>query len=466
VLSESSDVPQALSARLLTIPERHPTTVIFLIGLLFAVAYGSSLVLRPKPDGRVVLGDALHHYVQLRSAVFDQDLHFRNEYVRMYGLKGGEPGAEWIFDHTPTGHVRNLMPVGPAILWLPLFLLVNLGLALANLLGATAAVDGYSRWAQASAGFTGILAATIGVWCTWRASALLFSPRAAIWACLTLWLASSALYYSLVSPTYSHAASLLATSVFWYVWLLTRDDQSVRRYAGLGFAAGFAALMRWQDAILLAPIALDLLRHTTTRRLAFGRTFWRGLTALGAAAVAFLPQMLVWTILYGQPFALPQGDDFMRWTTPALISVLFSDWHGLFTWTPVVAVAIAGLVRLGKRHPDICLATGAFLVLSWYVNAAVADWWAGEAFGARRFVSCFAVFVFGLAALIDWWSPRLPRLATASSAVVGYTMLLLVQYQAFMHGLRHLAPYPAGAFDLWFARFVVPFRILREWISR
>ena len=156
----------------------------------------------------------------------------------------------------------------------------------------------------------------------------------------------------------------------------------------------------------------------------------------------------------------------MRWTAPALMSVLFSDWHGLFTWTPLVAVAIAGMVRLSRRHPDICLAAGAFLVLSWYVNAAVADWWAGEAFGARRFVSCFAVFVFGLAALIDGWSPRLPLLATASGAIVGYTMLLLVQYQAFMHGLRQLAPYPGGGFDLWLARFVVPFRILREWMSR
>ena len=72
--------------RLLTLPERRPGLVIALIGCLFAVAYASSLVLRPKPDGRVVTGDALHHYVQLRSIVFDQDVHFRNEYIRLYNL--------------------------------------------------------------------------------------------------------------------------------------------------------------------------------------------------------------------------------------------------------------------------------------------------------------------------------------------------------------------------------------------
>jgi hypothetical protein len=455
-----------LTARLLTIPERHPTAIIVFIGLLFAIAYGSSLVVRPKPDGRIVIGDALHHYVQLRSAVFDRDLHFRNEYVRLYGLKGGEPGSEWIFENTRTGHVRNLMPVGPALLWLPLFLLANAGVAIANLAGASIPLDGYARLAQASAGLTGIVAATTGVWFAWKACALVLSARAAIWACLTAWLASSALYYSLVSPAYSHAASLLATSIFWYLWIRTRKDLSVSRYAILGLAAGFSALMRWQDAILLAPIAADLLRHTAARQLPPARAIARGVVTVAAAALAFVPQMVVWTILYGQPLALPQGDDFMRWTSPALISVLFSDWHGLFTWTPVVVLAVAGMFPLGRRYPALCLAAGIFLVLSWYVNAAVADWWAGEAFGARRFVSCFAVFALGLAALIDWWSPKPAILAAVGGGVVGYTLLLLLQYQAFMHGLRHVAPYPSGAFDLWVARFVVPFRIVREWMFR
>ena len=77
-----------------TLVEGRPGKVIAAIGTLFAAAYAASLILLPKPDGRIVIGDALHHYVQLRSAVFDGDLHFRNEYVRMYGLRGGEPGTE------------------------------------------------------------------------------------------------------------------------------------------------------------------------------------------------------------------------------------------------------------------------------------------------------------------------------------------------------------------------------------
>jgi hypothetical protein len=465
VLSQPDAVPKALIGLLLTLPERHAARVIAALGLLFALAYSASLIVIPKPSGRILLGDALHHYVQLRSAVFDGDLHFRNEYVRMYGLRGGEPGTAWVFEDTDTGHVRNLMPVGPALLWAPLFLLVTAGAALGNLVGLPWPLDGYARVYQATAGWSGIAAATAGAWLSCRASALLFSRRAAAWSVIVLWLSSSALYYSVISPTYSHAASLLATSGFWYAWVRTNGAGGLQRSALLGGLAGFSALMRWQDVILFAPIAVDLLWAVRRYGLSPRRAVAGGLVSLAVGAAVFAPQMIVWMVLYGRPLALPQGAGFMRWTEPALLQVLFSDWHGLLTWTPVCAIAMAGLVLLARRDPRTGAAATLFLVLSWYVNAAVADWWAGEAFGSRRFVSCFPVFALGLAALIDRWKPAPGRLALASSVIVGHTFLLLVQYQAFMHGLREVAPYPRGAYNLWLARFVVPFDLARDWFA-
>jgi hypothetical protein len=440
----------------------RPTRLIAAFGLLFAVAYASSLVLLPKPDGRVLLGDALHHYVQLRSAVFDHDLHFQNEYLRLYGLRGGEPDTEWVYGSTPTGHVRNLMPVGPAILWAPAFLLTIVLVWVANLAGAGYPIDGYARLYQATAGITGVAAATVGVWLSARAASVLFGRQTAGWAALIVWLSTSAVYYSVISPTYSHAASLLAMGAFWYVFIATRDDAAVRRYALLGAFGGICALMRWQDATVLLVPAVDLL-YRMGHGMRLGAAAVRGAASIAAAVMAFLPQMLVWRTLYGKLLAVPQGESFMRWTDPALLQVLLSDNHGLLTWTPVVAVCLAGLVLLAKR--DGLVGTAAILVVlvSWYVNAAAADWWAGEAFGARRFVSCVPVFTLGLAALIDRWAPSQRTLVTVGAVAVGYTFLLLVQYQAFMHGLRHVVPYPRGGYGLWLARFAAPFDLLRWW---
>ena len=449
---------------MIALPERAPGGLIAAITLLFACAYGASLVWLAKPDGRVVLGDALHHYVQLRSAVFDRDLKFTNEYLRIYGPGAGQDSeTEWIVKTNATGHIRNLMPVGPAVLWSPLFLLATAGVWIANLFGAGYPLDGYGRLFQATAGFSGVIAAGLGAWFAYLAAASLTSRRAAIWATLAIWLASSAVYYSVVSPTYSHAASMLTVSGFWLAFIRTRDRQDLRRYAMLGALAGLAALMRWQDAILLGVPLWEALRARTG---GIAGTAARGIAAVAAAALAFAPQSIVWQRLYGHPLTIPQGSAFMKWGSPALWRILVSDNHGLFSWTPVLLLAAAGVVLLVRANRQIGIPAAAFLVASWYVNASVADWWGGEAFGARRFVACFPVFVLGTAMLFERWSDRPRLLAAATIAFVALNGLLLVQYQTFMHGLRTVAPYPNGFYGLYLARFVVPVDLVRRWLVR
>jgi hypothetical protein len=119
----------------------------------------------------------------------------------------------------------------------------------------------------------------------------------------------------------------------------------------------------------------------------------------------------------------------------------------------------------------VAVALGAAVLVSWYTNAAVADWWAGEAYGARRFVSCFPIFTIGLSAVLRPLAERQPErrslrpIAAFGVVVIGLNGLLLLQYQAFMHGLRNVVPYPQAGYDLFFARFVVPFDLLRWWLS-
>jgi hypothetical protein len=455
---------RAAVAASLHLPERHPGRTVAAIGCLFALAYAVALVGLAKPGGRIVMGDALGHYVQLRSAVFDRDLQFRNDYARLYGIEeGSEVESALAADRTTTtGHTRNLMPVGPAILWAPAFLLAVAGVWLIDLLGAGYPLDGFAPAFQAAAGFSGIAAATAGSWLAYLTAARLFGARTAIWATLIIWLSSSALYYSLISPAYSHSASMLAVSAFWFIWTRTRDRQDVPRYALVGATIGIAALMRWQDAVLLLVPALDVAWHSKPAGIRASAT---RIAACGAAAaVAFAPQMAVWMVLYGRPFTVPQGSGFMKWHDPALWAVLMSDNHGLISWTPVIALALAGLVPLTRRLPLVGIAAIACLVVSWYVNAAVWDWWGGEAFGARRFLSCYPVFILGTAALFDRVRLRTAAMALVTLVFVGYTGLLLLQYQTFMHGLRHLAPYPRGFVDLYLWRFRTPIDLAAWWL--
>ena len=164
-----------------------------------------------------------------------------------------------------------------------------------------------------------------------------------------------------------------------------RADLTAVRASMLGALAGAAALMRWQDAIFILVPLIEVARSPRA---------WSSRAASAAAIVAswlvvFSPQMVVWFVLYGRPFTMPQGPSFMQWTSPHPMAVLFSDNHGLFTWAPLLALSVIGLIDYIRRHPTTALPISVVVVVSWYMNAAVADWWAGEAFGARRFLSLF-----------------------------------------------------------------------------
>lgn len=442
--------------------ERRPRVVLAVIGMLCFLAYTASLVWLPKTSGRIVVGDAVHYYVYLRSIVFDGDLRFRNDYVALYGLHGGEPDTEWVYAETETGHTRNMMSVGPALIWAPLYLGATGVVWVARLTGATYPLDGFGRVFQATAGWSGLLAATAGVILSFSMAARLIDRRSAFWATLAVWLGTSAVYYTAISPAYSHAASMFAVSLFFHVWLRTRARQTPARYAVVGALGGLAALVRWQDAIFLVVPVVDALWEENPRRTR--GLLVRNLAACAAASVvAFSPQLIAWYRIYGHPFLVPQGEGFMRWSAPALVEVLFSDFHGLFSWSPVLLLAVAGLPALTRRDRVFGAAAITCLVLSWYANAAVADWWAGEAFGARRFVSCFPLFVAGLATWLARWRDAPHRLAAFCGIFIVLNGLLLLQYQAFLKGLGTVVPYPKGFDGLVVARFTAPFK-LAAWL--
>jgi hypothetical protein len=429
------------------------------------VAYWTAALVFPKRGGRMVVGDATHHFVQLRSIVFDRDLRFRNEYVRLYELSSDDvAGTEWIFtDLTATGRVRNYMPIGPALLWAPLYLAVALVQSVLAAFGVSAPPDGFGWAFQMVPGVTGIAAATVAAVVSFRLARQYTDPASAAVGTLAVWLGSHAIYYSLVSPSYSHAASMLTSALFFTYWLSVRDRPSVGSIASMGALGGLATLMRWQDVVFLAVPLIEAIRW---------RTRWPlRLVAAGAAvalwAVVFSPQMVVWKILYGQALAVPQGPSFMQWTTPHPVAVLFSTNHGLFTWAPILVLAVLGLVSFGGRYPPTVLPLAGVLLASWYVNAAAADWWAGEAYGARWFLSLFPLFVVGMATWVYGGgrplAERTTRIAVLAVLVVTNGLLLL-QYQLFMKGLAEIAPYPRGFFDMWVARFVVPARLLVWWL--
>jgi hypothetical protein len=188
---------------------------------------------------------------------------------------------------------------------------------------------------------------------------------------------------------------------------------------------------------------------------------------LGGVVVMLLPQLVAWRAIYGHFLVMPQGGGFMQWAAPSLVSVLFSLRHGLFSWTPAVLVAVLGFYHLVRRDTWLGWSVVVVILLAVYINASAGDWWAGEAFGARRFVGCTVFFALGLAALFtrELWQNRPVLLRWTAAALVVYNLLFLLQYQVFMRGFQNLAPYPTTMRQVLFDRLTLPWHLIRAWLG-
>jgi hypothetical protein len=123
-----------------------------------------------------------------------------------------------------------------------------------------------------------------------------------------------------------------------------------------------------------------------------------------AFAIGLLPQLFAYKGLNGHfgPSTLVTRK--MNWQAPHALEVLGSAEHGFFLWTPLAALALAGLVVLAVRGqtPARRIAACALLMVAVqiYVSGSVESWTVAGAFGQRRFVALTILLTIGLAALI------------------------------------------------------------------
>ena len=345
-----------------------------------------------------VASDGIFYFAPLRSLVVDFDLDFENE----YRVLGAEPGY---LNRTVTGRLPNNYSIGPALLWLPAYLLAH-ALALVGLYRPTG--FGYPYFttvatATAIGGFAGVVF-------VFRLLRNYFEESAALPATLLVWLATFHIWYMVFEPSMSHAFAM--ASVSGLLLLVQRGPRGARGFFLAGAASGLVALVRWQNLVFVpAAMALVLSKRErpSPRELVLG--------ALGFLLV-FSPQLLYWKLIYGGFLLVPQGGGYVDLGSPRIEEVLFSSRHGLLSWAPVLWLALAGLPRFVRRAPVLGGALVVSTLLALYVNASVFDWWAGASFGSRRFDGALPFFALGLAASIEWLVPRVERRPLAAVSLL------------------------------------------------
>jgi hypothetical protein len=393
----------------------------------------------PLVTPRIRGADEIEYFSYLRSAVFDHDLEFGNEYEHFAaedpeGLAGFK--ATFLDRREPATlrHI-NFAPLGTALFWAPAYLLAHGAVLSARALGSAVAADGFSRpyviaisyasWAYGMAGLLllhHVLARRAGV-----------PEPAAAWASAAILWGTPLLFYVTLGPGFSHAVSVFVITLLLWLTLRFRDDGfTVAQAAAVGAAGGLAALVREQDGLFLVfPAAVVVFDFLRARR--GGAALVRLGVMAAAAAAAFAPQLLAYRAINGGfgPSHLVARK--MSYASPHALAVLFDPGHGLFVWAPLLLAASAGLLLAARRawlDDPVPAALIAALALQVWINGCVESWTQAGAFGSRRFVGMTAVFAWGLAVLIGVALPRLGRPAVAAVLVAcaWWNVSLMVQF--------------------------------------
>ncbi len=381
--------------------------------LLLIVLY---LLTLPLMTHDIRAADEIEYFSYLRSLVFDRDLNFLNEYTYFLDRfpdkyacppDTGPPACKkfketFIDTVTPTGLRPNFGPIGTAVLWAPFYLVGHVVALVGHGAGLHVAADGYSKPYLWAITLGSACYALVGLLLSYGLCRALVGQLAAFWATLSIWLGTPVIFYSHLAPGYSHAASLFAVALFLFLWARWRDTLTVPRALWLGVVGGLIAMIREQDALfLVTPVVYAAFGVLTSLRAGM----WRAaLATIGrvaligvAAVVTYLPQLLTYQLLNGTPRPNKDVSDKLNIVAPFFWQVMTDPAHALPYWSPIVIVALVGMIVLIRRNPRLGLALLVGFLLTWYINGAIKTWTTAGSFGARRFLNCTPLFVVGLA---------------------------------------------------------------------
>jgi hypothetical protein len=360
-------------------------------------------------------GDGVGYYAYARATLIQHNLRFEEDwrhgnpyFSQARTLPDGQLLPE---EYTETGHVNNLYTVGPAILWFPFLLLAHFFVLTWNLFGGHILANGFSfpyllamAIGTALYGFLGLLLAF--------ALARKYVPEQwAFLATLGVWFASSLPVYMYLNPAWSHAHSAFAVALFLWYWERTRPNRRTVQWLILGFISGLMVDVYFPNGVfLLLPFLESLFVYSSwpTIGIRAARTLLaQNLLFLVALFVATIPTYVTRKIIFGGFLrfgSYPQQA--WDWTAPHWQSVLFSSDHGIMSWTPLLGLALLGLLFSPRLARSVALYFGVAFAAFYYLISSYPYWDGLSSYGNRFFISFTPIFIFGLALLLAFIARR------------------------------------------------------------
>jgi hypothetical protein len=380
------------------------------------------LVIIPRVTDILLIGDGNAYYFYMRSFWLDFDADFTNELLLAY-QRSHVTGT--LYDEG----LLKMFSIGPGLLWSPFFLLGHGAGYIVQVMGFPVTLDGFSTIEQVFVLLGSLFYGILGLFFLYKWLNHYVSEKFSIIASMCIYLGSTLFNDFNFTVSSSHPVEFFSVTLF--LWSLNRDNSKKSTWITVGFAAGIMAIVRWQN-LIFGLVLLDRIYTLYKKNGSITDIAIKiGLMIPGFTALISI-QFGFWKMMTGSLFIIPQGTSFFSPFNPAFFQVLFSSRKGLFTWTPLVFISLAGLIFLKDKKFRLVLFL--IFILDVYACSITSDWWGGAAYGQRRLTGILPIAAMGLSLFIQYIFTNKNRIyqVTALSVIsltLLWNLLFIIQFR-------------------------------------
>jgi hypothetical protein len=237
----------------------------------------------------------------------------------------------------------------------------------------------------------------VGLWFSMKVLRLYISEASIAISMLALVLATNVFYYVIYEGIMSHIYSFSLYAIFIYGVVFWHKKPTWSLSALIGFAFGMLVLLRPINGISVLLFLLYDFENIRLKIRHIQYIFFIGFVSL----LCVFPQMIYWKIYAGHWIYYSYGKEGFFFLDAKFLNELFSFRNGWLTYTPVMGIAIVGMVLMFKKYKNMFWCLSVFTIAYIYVVSSWWCWWYGGSFGSRAMVDIYAVLLIPFGVFVE-----------------------------------------------------------------
>ena len=289
---------------------------------------------------------------------------------------------------------------------IPAFLIAHIVAVMLNTFGFNILVDGYSWPYEIFISIGNVTYGILGLWLSYKILKRFFNDKTSLLSIITVALSTALIYYLTIHTSVVHMPAFFMATLFFYLWFNTRQQRTISQWILLGIIASLMVMVRQTSAVFLLVLFFESIEkyYASFKEKSikiFKDIFLKNLVFTISFIVAFIPQLIVWKILFGSYFTYSYGVshvNFWKWFNPDIFGILFSPTVGGLK-IPIFLLSILGLILFTlKKDRKIGLYFIIILALQIYVFGA---WLWAIGYHLRHFIEATVLLSVGYGYLIQ-----------------------------------------------------------------